>query len=142
MATTNSIHDAFINALLADVAYVNLIDPNGNLFTGPELLNELGKRLTPALANYFVQHFEVVRQIDTDDILGSGFDATVFKSKDPGGQYYVSMRGTEPIFADIASKRRVGKAIACPRGHSPKSPSSFIFLPPQLSGKSPASTYR
>ena len=96
MTTTNSIHDAFINALLADAAYVSGLVKDNVPLTSAQLVakEEFTTRLTPALAQYFVDHFEVVTQIDTNDFFASGFDATVFRSKDTY-QTYVSMRGTE-----------------------------------------------
>ena len=95
--TTNSIQNAFINALLADASYVEgLIDPTGTPRSGDDLATygELKKRLTPELARYLADHFEVVTQKLTNDSSESGFDATVWRSKDDG-QVYVSMRGTE-----------------------------------------------
>lgn len=76
--TTNSIHNAFINALLADATYVNdLTSPSGVPLSGTALIDQLKERLTPALAKYLADHFEVVTQKLTDDVLQSGFDATV-----------------------------------------------------------------
>jgi trimeric autotransporter adhesin len=105
MTTTNSIHDAFINALMADAAYVKLTNINGDPLNAEQLMDlpAFTTRLTPALAQYFVDHFDVVRQIDKDDTLGSGFDATVFRAKDIYGQVYVSMRGTEITPGDLSA---------------------------------------
>jgi len=94
--STNSIHTAFINALLADATYVDLLSPTGIPLVGDKLIDALSKRLTPDLAKYLSDHFEVVAQKLTDDNTQSGFDATVFKSKDDG-QVYVSMRGSEGL---------------------------------------------
>lgn len=100
----NSIQNAFINALLADATYVeNLTNISGISLSGDELTRQLGKRLTPALAKYLSDHFEVVTQKLTKDETESGFDATVWRSKDDG-QVYVSMRGTEgkgDLIADV-----------------------------------------
>jgi hypothetical protein len=90
--TTNSLHNAFINALLADAAYVDDLNPGTNLAT------VLSPRLTPTLAKYLSDNFEVVTQKLTDDIIESGFDATVWRGKEntpDAGKVYVSMRGTE-----------------------------------------------
>ena len=91
----NSIQNAFINALLADATYVeNLTTLSGVPLSGQALIDQLSKRLTPDLAKYLADHFEVVTQKLTEDGSESGFDATVWRSKD-NGQVYVSMRGTE-----------------------------------------------
>ena len=95
--STNSIQNAFINALLADATYVDgLIDPIGIPLSSDALANygQLKKRLTPDLAKYLADHFEVITQKLTQDQTESGFDATVWRSKDDG-QVYVSTRGTE-----------------------------------------------
>lgn len=97
--TTNSIHNAFVNALLADASYVD------GLFAGQNLANnaELQSRLTPALAQHLSDNFEVVTQKLTSDLTESGFDATVWREKSTG-QIYVSMRGTEfSGYADAAA---------------------------------------
>lgn len=84
-----TIHDAYINALLADAAYVDKLTPG--LF-GDKLAEKLSKRMTPTLANYIGEHFSVVTQIGN---LASSFEATVWKEKETG-KLYVSMRGTNP----------------------------------------------
>ncbi|MGA8514216.1 MAG: calcium-binding protein, partial [Burkholderiaceae bacterium] len=97
--TTNTIHNAFVNALLADASYVD------GLFAGQNLANdpELQTRLTPDLAKYLSDNFEIVTQKLTSDLTDSGFDATVWREKSTG-QIYVSMRGTEfSGYADLAS---------------------------------------
>lgn len=74
--TTNSLHNAFINALLADAAYVD------DLNTGRNLATVLAPRLTPTLAQYLADNFVVVTQKLTNDLTESGFDATVWRGKD------------------------------------------------------------
>ncbi|MDB5874493.1 MAG: hypothetical protein JWQ07_3935, partial [Ramlibacter sp.] len=86
----NQIQNAYINALLADAAYVD----------ADLLATDLPKRMTPTLAAYITANFEAVSSINTSDIplLGSGFDATVWRGRADGdfaGQVFVSMRGTE-----------------------------------------------
>ena len=91
-----TIHEAYINALLADATYALTINrPNG--YSSDELKNllELNNRMTPTLANYIGNNFTVVTHIDSDDISGSGFDATVWRRND--GKAYVSMTGTEGL---------------------------------------------
>lgn len=56
-----SINETFINALLADASYVQL-SSNGILFNEAGLLTALGNRLTPSLAQFFVNNFEVLNQ--------------------------------------------------------------------------------
>jgi len=93
---TNSIHNAFLNALMADATYVEDLVPFGVPLSGDDLIGQLKNRLTPDLAKYFAAHFDVVQQFLTDDksLSASGFDVTVFRSKDDG-QTYVSFRGSE-----------------------------------------------
>lgn len=88
----NQIQTAYINALLADAAYV---DANS-------LATDLPERMTPAQAAYLAANFEVVSAINTSDIplVGSGFDAMVWRGKagtEFAGKIFVSMRGTEPL---------------------------------------------
>jgi len=95
---------AYINALLADAAYVNLLNEPLNSSGNQDLL---GKLMTRTLAAYIAANFEVTSSINTSDIplVGSGFDATVWRIKsgselagsnnENAGKTYVSMRGTE-----------------------------------------------
>jgi hypothetical protein len=92
-----TIRQAYIDALLADAAYV---DVNSGM-NAEKLTDALSKRMTPTLAAYIAANFEVASNINSSDIplFGSGFDATVWRGKSGGdfqGQVYVSMRGTEP----------------------------------------------
>jgi trimeric autotransporter adhesin len=96
---TNSINNTFINALLADATYVDGLIEGNTPLKGSDLVNKLKSRLTPDLAQYLADNFEVVTQKLNGDELsgsdaGSGFDVTVWKSK-ATGQVYVSTRGTE-----------------------------------------------
>lgn len=95
-----TIHDAYINALLADASYVNDLLPG---ITGSALTGQLTGRMTPELAKYIGDNFTVVSQAGR---LASSFDATVWRNK--SGQVYVSMRGTQELFdfttdADLAA---------------------------------------
>ncbi len=86
-----TIHDAYINALLADASYVDGLR-NATLET------QLTGCMTPELAKYIADNFTVVTQVGG---LASSFDATVWR--DNSGQIYVSMRGTQELadfFAD------------------------------------------
>jgi trimeric autotransporter adhesin len=99
----STINDAFINALLADASYVEDLQPNQ---TPDTLRGLLSPRMTPTLAQYIANNFTVASAIDTPDnpFSGSGFDAVVWRGR-PGtpfaGKLYVSMRGTEPLGADL-----------------------------------------
>lgn len=86
------IHNAFINALLADASYVEGLLPG---MTGSELSGNLRiqDRLTVSLAKYLGDSFRVVTQFTAPG--SSGFSVTVFEEK-ATGQKYVSFRGTEP----------------------------------------------
>jgi hypothetical protein len=88
----NQIQNAYINAVLADAAYID-VDSN--------FKSELDKRLIAAQANYLVTNFEVIASENKSDnpLFGSGFDAVFWKGKtgtDYANQVFVSMRGTEP----------------------------------------------
>ena len=93
----NTIKSTYINALLADATYAK------DLFNGAtldDLKRLLTRSMTPTLAKYISDNFEVVSHKETDDSLlgsGSGFDATVWRGL-AGGEYankvYVSMQGT------------------------------------------------
>ena len=88
MTTLNS---TYVNALLADATYVHGIDPQVIV---TDLKTALFPRMTLTLADYISTNFSVVTQIESGDIVGSGFDATVWRQTD--GKLFVSMRGTEP----------------------------------------------
>lgn len=88
----NKINDAFINAILADATYA--LDTNGlEDKAGEDLKNLLSKRMTPDLAEYIADNFTVVTHRESGDVLGSGFDATVWK-RNSDNKYFVSMQGT------------------------------------------------
>jgi Ca2+-binding RTX toxin-like protein len=80
------IHDAYVNAVLADAAYVDGLDGR----TQKGLIAQLTGRMTAELAKYIGTNFMVLTQIGD---LDSGFDATVWKET-ASGNVYVSMRGT------------------------------------------------
>ncbi|MGB8763708.1 MAG: calcium-binding protein [Burkholderiales bacterium] len=93
-----TIHDAYINALLADATYA-FISNRENL--SPEaLILALTTRMTLPQATYIANNFTMVTHTDADDILGSGFDATVWQGNvgtPYAGKTYVSMTGTEGL---------------------------------------------
>ena len=96
---SDNISGAYLNALLADAAYVSLT-PGGSV-VDLEKDRALNDHMTPALAKYIADNFEVASAIDTPDAVGagSGFDATVWRGRAGtlfAGQVFVSMRGTEP----------------------------------------------
>ena len=74
-----TIYDAYINALLADAAYA--IDTNVNPNTSLATLPTLTARMTPTLAKYISDNFFVKTTVDSNEYLGSGFDATVWQYK-------------------------------------------------------------
>ncbi|MFC7421459.1 hypothetical protein ACFQNF_16460 [Iodobacter arcticus] len=76
------IHDAYINALLADAAYVSKLSSND---TGKVLADKLSLRMTPMLAKYIGDHFSVVTQVSSPN---SSFDVTVCK-KNWGVRSYI-----------------------------------------------------
>lgn len=94
----SSIQSAYINALLADAAYVSVSSD----WTKAQLETRLNERMTPTQATFIANNFEVASSIDSSDapLLGSGFDAIVWRGKaggDYAGQVFVSMRGTELV---------------------------------------------
>ena len=95
------VESVYINALLADAAYANLINEPIN---SDDNKNALNLRLTTPLADFLVANFELVTGaiINTDDTLDSGFDAVVWRGKpdtEYAGKTYVSMRGTEGLLS-------------------------------------------
>ena len=74
-----TIHDAYLNALLADAAYVDDFVPG---MTGSRLTDQLTRRMTPHLAKYIGDNFTVVTQVGG---LASSFDATVSGQREPTG---------------------------------------------------------
>ncbi|CAN5567064.1 hypothetical protein BH11PSE7_BH11PSE7_33800 [soil metagenome] len=93
---------AFTNALLADATYALSEDGLSNR-TRDGLAVLIEARMTPALARYIGAKFTLVSHIETDDVTGSGFDATVWKDN-ASGKMYVSMQGTsglQDFLADI-----------------------------------------
>ncbi len=101
----NSIQTAYINALLADAAYIE------NIGTGEINASRFAPRLTPTQATYLAANFTVVTSIETpntiDPQLGTGFDAVVWQIKAGSelagpnnvnaGKLFVSMRGTQGL---------------------------------------------
>lgn len=88
-----TIHDTYINALLADAAYV------GGLAPGDDLSVKLKTRMTETLAHYINKNFSVVTQIESGGL--SSFDATVWRANNEdgspnlNGKLYITMRGTQ-----------------------------------------------
>ena len=70
----NTISQAYVNALLADATYVNLVQGMSEV----DLKRDLEVRMTPTQAAYIAANFEVASSINSSDIalFGSGFDAT------------------------------------------------------------------
>ena len=99
-----TIQDAYVNALLADAAYAeNLRDGDKDAL----LIATLSKRMTPKVAEFIAANFEVAAHKESDDVVGSGFDATVWLGKadtEYAGKVYVSMQGTtglEDFLSDL-----------------------------------------
>ncbi len=89
-----TINDAYINALLADAAYVKDLLP-GDL--PDNLIAVLTPRMTPTLAEFIGKNFTVKVQ---SPAVASSFDATVWVGNAGTpyvGQFYVSMRGTQEL---------------------------------------------
>jgi hypothetical protein len=91
----NSISQAYSNALLADATYALGVagQPDVTGATGGTLQGFLNNRMTPTLATYIGANYTVVTHIETSDVTGTGFDATVWKNNSTG-KLTVSMQGT------------------------------------------------
>ncbi len=85
-----SIDNALINALLADGTYADdLVDG----LAGSGLAAVLRPRMTETLADYISGKFSVVTHVESSEVFGSGFDATVWR-RNTDGAIFVSMQGT------------------------------------------------
>jgi hypothetical protein len=96
----NAIQNTYINALLADAAYITLWDTDKNQIL-PQAGANLTTRLTQPQADYLLANFEILTQTLSPT---GGFDAVVWKGKKGtafADQTYVSMRGTQGA-TDIA----------------------------------------
>jgi hypothetical protein len=90
-----AIFQAYTNALLSDATYA-LGDPaQGDLTgaAGDPLAGYLATRMTSTVAKYIGDNYTVVSHKETGDVLGSGFDATVWKDN-ATGKLTISMQGT------------------------------------------------
>ena len=89
-----TIQQTYIYALLADATYAdNLTDGD----FGTTLEGRLSLRMTPTLAKFIGDNFEVVSHVESGDGVGSGFDATAWRGRvgtPYAGQLYISMQGT------------------------------------------------
>jgi hypothetical protein len=90
-----TIANAYINALLADAAYVNLLNEPLDSTSNNRILQD---RLTSTQADYLAANVEVASIANYSDIpfVGSGFDATVWRGKEGtefAGQTFVSLGG-------------------------------------------------
>ncbi|MBN8476771.1 hypothetical protein [Sulfuritalea sp.] len=88
-----TINDTYINALLADAAYVTQL-----VNQDPDLAAKLAARMTQPQATFIAANFSVASHIESTT--GSGFDATVWKGNVDtpyASRVYVSMRGTAGI---------------------------------------------
>ena len=92
-----AINYAYINALLADAAYMDLRKG----LVVKDVIDALSERMTEDQAKFIAASFDVIASENKSDIplLGSGLDATVWRGKsgtDYAGEVYVSFRGTQP----------------------------------------------
>ena len=85
-------HDAYVNALLADAAYVDGLDG----LSKEDLIQRLSGRMTDTQATYIGARFSVLVQVSDPT---SSFEATVWK-EETTGNVYVSIRGTQG-FRDV-----------------------------------------
>lgn len=84
--------EIYTNALLADATYA-LVDNISDAVTGKPLFDRLTERMTTTLAENIARDFTLVTHTESDDVTGSGFDATVWK-RNSDGKIYVSIQGT------------------------------------------------
>ena len=92
----SNISNMFINAVLADAAYADDLTDG---LSGAGLILALNKRMSPTLAKFISDNFVVVAHRESNDVIGSGFDATVWRGVGTAyaGQIFVSMQGTEGL---------------------------------------------
>ncbi|ODS22975.1 hypothetical protein AB835_11265 [Candidatus Endobugula sertula] len=90
-----TINHTYINALLADAAYVEKLNEADN---PGALVTALTGRMTIDLAEFIADNFTVLTQEDNNQDGGSSFDSTVWKGNAGtayADQVYVSMRGSQ-----------------------------------------------
>lgn len=88
----NELTNMYINALLADASYIN--HNNNQINTDEE--GKLSGRLTPTLATYIADNFEILSSLPDSE--NSDFNCVVWRGRtgtDYAGQVFVSMRGTQ-----------------------------------------------
>ena len=90
-----TIINAYKTALLADATYALNEDGLQNK-TGKDISDLLATRMTSTVAKYIGDNYTVVSHRETDDVFGSGFDATVWK-ENATGKLNVSMQGTSGL---------------------------------------------
>jgi hypothetical protein len=99
-----TINDTYINALLADAAYVDDLKDNDS---GGDLARKLSPRMTQPQATFIATNFTVASHFESDDSSGSGFDGTVWRGNDGtpyAGKVYVSMQGTQGLGDFLSDK--------------------------------------
>jgi hypothetical protein len=113
----DEIDSIYIDALLADAAYVELTKEDGSIMDSEDTSDALAKRLTQPQADFIVDNFEVLAQPGDAGFWSTdgGFSATVWRGKENtnyAGQVYLSMRGTAQLedFADDAVLAKTGVA--------------------------------
>ena len=90
----NTIEKSYLNALLADATYARDLQAGDS---GSQLEGRLSTRMTPTLAKFIGDNFEVAAHAESSDVFASGFDATVWRGRANSayaGKIYVSMQGT------------------------------------------------
>jgi len=94
-----TLHEAYIDAILADAAYVDGMKE----LSAPGLAARLSGRMTPSVAKYISENYTVVDQVGG---LDASFDAVIWKENSTG-KLIVAMRGTQQgedfaVDADLA----------------------------------------
>ena len=98
----SNISSAYINAILADAAYIDL--PRGKIDPDADIYKVLSKRMTSPLAKFIADNFEVISNRLSNDFIGTGFDAIVWKGRKGTpyeGKVFLSTRGTEIVGMDF-----------------------------------------
>ena len=95
------IQSAYINALLADASYIDL--PIGIIsqdqFENTE--GTLSRRITPQLARFIADNFEVIDNRYASEYHESGFDAIVWKGREGTPYEGKELNGKDIVGADI-----------------------------------------
>lgn len=110
------LRELYRRALLADIVY--RLDAKDYAGSGGDDLfrGDIAERMTAVVAENIVNEFDFVAGIETSDVAGSGFDASVFR--DASGKIFVCMQGTQGL-QDFLSDKAPPTVTRCQRSCTP-----------------------